>query len=63
MRIDRRIKHDIEVGRRGVELFVSGRGYESVSASLSASKGAVRRRHQQGRYPTPVSFSRKDVNL
>ena len=42
MRVDLRVKHDIETRRRAVELFVSGKGCWAASRALSVPRGTVR---------------------
>jgi len=43
MRIDRRVKHDLETRRRAARLFESGRGRNSVAAELSVPRSTVRK--------------------
>ena len=42
MRVDLRVKHDIETRRRAVELFVSGKGCWAASRALSVPRETVR---------------------
>ena len=42
MRIDLRVKHDVETRRAAVELFRSGRGCDIVSGALSVPRTTVR---------------------
>lgn len=46
MRVDLRVKHDVEARRRAAELFGSGRGYESAADELAVPRGTVRKWHQ-----------------
>ena len=42
MRIDRRVKYDIEVRRKAAELFASGMGFRTVASTLSAPPSTVK---------------------
>ena len=46
MRTDLRVKHDVETRKMAIELFDSGRGYESTADALSVPKGTVRKWQQ-----------------
>ena len=42
MRIDRRVKYDVEVRRKAAELFASGMGFRTVASTLSAPPSTVK---------------------
>ena len=42
MRMDCRVKHDVEVRRKASELFASGMGSYTVASTLSVSLSAVK---------------------
>jgi transposase len=46
MRIDLRVKHDIDARKKAAELFGKGRGFESVAKELSIPRSTVRRWQQ-----------------
>ena len=42
MRVDLRVKHDIEARKAAIELFERGHGFESAAKALSVPRGTVR---------------------
>ncbi|MFR6632921.1 MAG: helix-turn-helix domain-containing protein [Atopobiaceae bacterium] len=42
MRVDLRVKHDVEARRMAAELFKQGHGYKSAAKALSVPRGTVR---------------------
>ena len=46
MRIDLRVKHDVEARRKAIELFESGRGCNVVARALSVPRNTVRQWQQ-----------------
>ena len=42
MRMDCRVKHDVEVRRKAVELFASGMGFCAVASTLSVPLSTVK---------------------
>ena len=45
MRIDRRVKYDVEVRRKAAEFFASGMGFRTVASTLSAPLSTVKTWH------------------
>ena len=43
MRVDLRVKHDIEARKAAIELFEQGRGHKSAASSLSIPRSTVRK--------------------